>query len=151
MKNIATALAVGFVLLLNQPLVYATDTAQMAQNKQVVAAFYDKALNQGDAEGALAYVGSRYVQHNPFDEDGTDGFRKFIASRHAKFPHAHSYIVKIFADGDYVILHVYSMRLPDTRGDAIVDIFKLEEGKTVDHWDVVQPIPEHVPHSNTMF
>ena len=56
-----------------------------------------------------------------------------------------------FADGDYVILHVHAVREPGTLGRAIVDIFRLENGKIVEHWDVAQDIPEKMPHNNGMF
>jgi predicted SnoaL-like aldol condensation-catalyzing enzyme len=54
-------------------------------------------------------------------------------------------------DGDFVILHVHSVREPGERGSAIIDIFKLESGKIVEHWDVIQPIPEKPANPNTMF
>jgi SnoaL-like domain len=68
-----------------------------------------------------------------------------------KFPASRSEIKRVFADGDYVILHVHAVREPETRGNAIVDIFKLENGKIVEHWDVVQPIPEKAANANGMF
>jgi len=55
------------------------------------------------------------------------------------------------AEGDYAILHVHSVREPGTRGRAIVDIFKLENGKVVEHWDVVQDVPDKAANSNGMF
>ncbi len=57
----------------------------------------------------------------------------------------------MFAGGDYVILHVHAVREPGTRGNAIIDIFKLENGKIVEHWDVVQPIPEKAANENGIF
>lgn len=59
----------------------------------------------------------------------------------------------MFADGDYVIVHVHAVREPGTRGSAIVDIFKLENGKIVEHWDVdvVQPILEKAANTDGMF
>ena len=57
----------------------------------------------------------------------------------------------MFADGDYVILHVHNVPTPGSRGNAIIDIFKLENGKVVEHWDVRQEIPEQSANSNTMF
>jgi predicted SnoaL-like aldol condensation-catalyzing enzyme len=68
-----------------------------------------------------------------------------------KYPQSHSEIKKIFADGDYVIVHVHAVREPGTRGLAIFDLFKLENGKVVEHWDAVQPIPETAQNNNTMF
>ena len=126
-------------------------SAQEEANRTVVLAFYQKGLNQKDADAALAHVGDRYVQHNPNAADGPDGFRKFIGFLREKFPNSHSEIKRSFVDGDYVTLHVHAVREPGTRGNAIVDIFKLENGKIVEHWDVVQPIPENPANSNTMF
>ena len=57
----------------------------------------------------------------------------------------------VTAHGDNVILHVHSVREKDTRGRAIVDIFRLENGKIVEHWDVVQEIPEKAANTNGMF
>jgi predicted SnoaL-like aldol condensation-catalyzing enzyme len=57
----------------------------------------------------------------------------------------------VFADGDSVILHVHALREPGTRGHAIVDIFRLEDGKIAEHWDVVQPTPEKAANPNGMF
>ena len=126
-------------------------SAQEEANRNAVLAFYEKGLNQKDVDAALAYVGDRYVQHNPNAADGPDGFRKFIGFLREKFPNSHSEIKRSFVDGDYVILHVHAVREPGTRGNAIVDIFKLENGKIVEHWDVVQPIPENPANNNTMF
>ncbi|MDN6882295.1 ester cyclase [Variovorax sp. CAN2819] len=126
-------------------------SAQQEANRQTVLAFYEKGLNQKDADAALQYVGNRYVQHNPTAADGPEGFRKFIAFLREKFPKSHSDIKRSFVDGDYVILHVNAVREPGTRGSAIVDIFKLENGKIVEHWDVVQPVPDTAANKNGMF
>ncbi len=126
-------------------------TAQQEANRQTVLAFYEKGLNQKDADAALQYVGNRYVQHNPTAADGPEGFRKFVAFMREKFPNSRSIIKRSFVEGDYVILHVNAVREPGTRGSAIVDIFKLENGKIVEHWDVVQPVPETAANNNTMF
>ncbi|PWE79912.1 polyketide cyclase [Bradyrhizobium sp. SUTN9-2] len=126
-------------------------SAQEEANRQTVLAFYEKGLNQKDADAALAYVGNRYVQHNPTAPDGPEGFRKFISFLREKFPNSRSEIKRSFAEGDFVILHVHSVREPGTRGRAIVDIFKLENGKIVEHWDVIQEIPENPANGNTMF
>ena len=57
----------------------------------------------------------------------------------------------MLADGDLVALHAHSIREPGERGVAIVDIFRLENGKIVEHWDVIQPVPEKANNDNTMF
>ena len=125
--------------------------ADLEANKKTVLEFYEKGLNQKDFDAASKYFGPKYVQHNPGAPDGIEGFKGFIAFRKEKFPNAHSEIKRVFADGDYVILHVHNVATPGERGSAIVDIFRLENGKIVEHWDVVQPIPEKTANSNTMF
>jgi predicted SnoaL-like aldol condensation-catalyzing enzyme len=127
------------------------ESDQQAANKQTVVAFYEAAINQKDFATASQYIGSRYTQHNPNAADGPEGFKRFIEFLREKFPSAHSEIKKVFTDDDYVILHVHAVREAGTRGNAIVDIFKLENGKIVEHWDVVQPIPEQASNSNGMF
>nr|WP_246165171.1 nuclear transport factor 2 family protein [Pigmentiphaga aceris] len=126
-------------------------TAQEEANRQTVLAFYEKGINQKNADEALKYVGNRYVQHNPNAADGPEGFRKFVSFLKDKFPQSRSEIKASFVDGDTVILHVHAVREPGTRGTAIVDIFKLEGGKIVEHWDVAQAIPETMAHANGMF
>ena len=144
-------LAAAFSLLIASPAALAADARQMEENKKIVAAFYDAAVNQKDFEKASQYLGARYIQHNPLAADGREGFKSFIAFLKDKFPNNRSEIKRIFADGDYVIFHVHAVREPGTRGNAIVDIFKLENGKVVEHWDVIQPIPEKTANNNGMF
>ena len=129
----------------------AADTAQEEANKKVVVDFYEKAINQKDFEAASQHFGNRYVQHNPGAPDGPEGLKAFLGFLKEKFPQSRSEIKRVFADGDYVILHVHAVREPGARGSAIVDIFKLEGGKIVEHWDVVQPIPDKAANNNGMF
>jgi len=144
-------LAAAILLALASPSAFAASEAQQEANRKAVLAFYEKGLNQKDADGAIAYMGDRYVQHNPNAADGPEGFRKFIAFLREKLPNSRSEIKRSFVDGDYVILHVHAVREPGTRGNAIIDIFKLENGKIVEHWDAAQAIPENPANSNTMF
>ena len=130
---------------------HAADAPQQETNKKHVTEFYEQAINRKDFEAASKYLGSRYTQHNPVAADGPEGLKAFIQFLRDKFPGAHSEIKRVFADGDYVILHVHAVREPGTRGSAIVDIFKLENGKIVEHWDVRQDIPEKAANSNGMF
>jgi predicted SnoaL-like aldol condensation-catalyzing enzyme len=122
-------------------------------NKANTVAFYQKALFDGDVENAFRiYAGASYRQHNPIIEDGMEGVRKFVTWIMANHPDAHGEIKRVFADGDYVILHSHWHGLSvNPRGEAVVDIFRLEDGKVVEHWDVIQPIPETAANNNTMF
>jgi len=125
--------------------------ADLEANKKAVLEFYEAGLNKKDFEAAAKYFGPKYIQHNPGAPDGIEGFKTFVNFLKEKFPQSHSEIKKVFADGDHVILHVHAVREPGTRGRAIVDIFRLENGKIVEHWDVAQDIPEKIPHGNGMF
>ena len=143
-------------LILAAALTFAGPAAQAAgpqeeANKKVVLDFYEKAINQKNFEAAAVHFGPRYTQHNPNAGDGPEGLRAFLGFLREKFPASRSEVKRVFTDGDYVILHVHAVREPGTRGSAIVDIFKLEGGKIVEHWDVVQPIPEKALNANGMF
>ena len=130
---------------------FAADAAMQEANKKTVLEFYEQGLNRKDFDAAAKFIGPRYVQHNPTAPDGPEGFKAFVGFLRDKFPDSHSEIKRAFAEGDYVILHVHSVREKGSRGRAIVDIFKLEDGKIVEHWDVAQEIPEKPANSNTMF
>jgi predicted SnoaL-like aldol condensation-catalyzing enzyme len=119
-------------------------------NKDIAVAFY-KAVIEGRVEDAFRLYGgppATYRQHNPLIEDGLDGLKKVAAW----LTDARCEIKRVFADGDYVILHSHFHGLTDNpRGEAVVDILRLEDGKVVEHWDVIQPIPEISANGNTMF
>lgn len=96
-------------------------------------------------------MGPWYIQHNPLANDGIDGFKQYLDYLKSTYPQSHSEIKRVMAEGDYVILHVHSIKEPGTRGQAIVDIFRLENNKIVEHWDVIQNIPDQAANSNGMF
>lgn len=145
-RSLVVAAVIAF-----SPAAYAADQAQMEQNKKAVVEFYDLAINQKNFDAAAKFLGPRYIQHNPRAADGPEGLKAFLAFLREKMPDYHSDIKRVFADGDYVILHVHNIPTPGSRGNAIVDIFKLENGKVVEHWDVRQEIPEKAANDNTMF
>ena len=120
-------------------------------NKKIVIDFYDKALNQKDYDAAAKHFGPRYIQHNPGVPDGAEGLKRLVALLKERFPNSRSEIKRVIAEGDLVVLHVHSVREPGQRGRAIVDIFRLENGKIVEHWDVIQDVPETAANTNTMF
>jgi len=125
--------------------------ADLEANKKIVVDFYEKGLNQKDYDAAAKYFGPRYIQHNPGAANGPEGFKRLVTFLKEKFPNSHSEIKQVIAEGDLVVLHVHSKREATDRGRAIVDIFKVENGKIVEHWDVIQDIPEKSANDNTMF
>jgi len=122
------------------------------KNKEVVVAFYKEAHFDGDVDGAIArYVGDTYVQHTPAAEDGVDGLRRYINAFLATFPDAKGDIRHVLADGDLVAVHAHWTGLLGKNGDVGVDLFRVKDGKLVEHWDVIQAIPDASKNSNTMF
>jgi len=122
-------------------------------NKKLVLEFYDLAINKKDYDAAAKYLGDKYVQHNPTAADGPEGLKGFIDFLKSQFPQQHNEVKHVYTDGDFVILHVHSVRTPGTLGRAIVDICRLENGKVVEHWDVIQDVadPAGARNSNGMF
>ena len=120
-------------------------------SRDIVVNFYEAALNEKNPDKAREFLGNTYIQHNPNVPDGIEGFLRFIAFRREKYPNARNEIKRVIAEGDLVVLHVHSKREPTDRGRAIVDIFKVENGKIVEHWDVIQDVPEKSANDNTMF
>ena len=114
----------------------------MERNKKAALEFYDFAINKKDYEAASKYIGSGYKQHNPLVGDGKEGFKAFLAMLKKDFPQARSEVKRVFADGNYVIIHVHSIRVPDTPTRAIFDCFRFDEnGKIAEHWNAIQDIP----------
>lgn len=128
-----------------------TGEGALKANKRIVLSFYEAGLNRKHYAEAARFLGERYVQHNPTSDDGREGFAKFVSFLRANYPDSHSSVRQAFADGDFVILHVLERLHPSDRGNAIVDIFRLESGKIVEHWDVKQAIPDHAAYRNSMF
>jgi predicted SnoaL-like aldol condensation-catalyzing enzyme len=147
----AMALAACMVLSFGSGAAAAADSKKIEQNKQLVTAFYDAAINQKNYEAAVGYLGAQYKQHNPTAADGKEGLKGFIDFLKARFPKQRGEIKQVIAEGDLVVLHVHSTRGDGTPGRAIVDIFRVENGKVVEHWDVIQDIPEKAANTNGMF
>ena len=126
--------------------------ADPQQNKQTVLAFYSEAFNDKRPEEAVAkYIGSRYIQHNPQAPDGPEAFIQFVRAFAAQFPELRLDVKRAIAEGDLVMTHSLLKTSPSDRGTAAADIFRLEDGKIVEHWDVLQPVPETSANDHPMF
>jgi predicted SnoaL-like aldol condensation-catalyzing enzyme len=122
-------------------------------NKAVVADFIATVFNgthQVD-EGAARCLGPTYRQHNPEVADGKEAFIANFKTFFAAHPHSTFDVKRMFCEGDFVTVHAHWKLHPEDRGFAVMDIFRLENQRIVEHWDAVQPIPEKLAHSNTMF
>ena len=128
-----------------------TGTTQ-EENKQIVSAFYELAFNQHKpAEAARKYIAPPYTQHNPTVADGLKGFNQFARAFLKKHPKLKVAIFKTLADGDIVVLHVHLKMNESDRGIAVAEFFRLKDKKIVEHWDVMQPVPEKTASGNAMF
>ena len=147
MKKILLAAA----LAASAPLTFAADT--LARNKENVAAFYELAFNQHKLDEAVAkYVAEPYIQHNPGVADGGKAFIDAFAPFLKEHPQSRADIKRVIAEDDFVVVHVHSQLTPEERGEAVIDIFRLDEnGKIVEHWDVAQPVPEKTVSGHAMF
>ncbi|MBN1321289.1 MAG: ester cyclase [Thermoleophilia bacterium] len=109
--------------------------------RDVVLAFYEAALNEKDIEKTRQFLGDTYIQHNPWVADGPEGLLRFVAFRRDNYPESRNEVKMVISEGDLVVLHVHSVVIPETPGRHIVDIFRVEGDKVVEHWDVIQDIP----------
>lgn len=122
------------------------------RNKRTVVEFYELAFNaKKPAEAIAKYAGPRYIQHNPQVGDGPEAFVQFVTGFTKAHPRLHLEIKKVIGEDDFVVLHVHAKTSPEDRGMAVIDIFRLESGRVVEHWDVLQPIPEGSANDNGMF
>jgi len=125
---------------------------QLEANKRIVREWHKLAIDQRKPEEAVAkYLGPHYRQHNPGAADGPEPFIELVKRFAQNFPDFRMEPKRIIAEGDLVVLHSHLILKPGDRGTAVVDIFRLENGKIVEHWDVVQEVPETSANSNTMF
>lgn len=125
---------------------------QTELNKKIVTQFYEGVFIRHQVKlYSDRYIGNQYIQHNPHVPDGKAPFVDYFTQYFKENPQAKNTIKRIIADGDLVALHVHSTQNEQDLGQAIVDIFRLENGKIVEHWDVIQPVNKESANSNTMF
>ncbi|MDW6002256.1 nuclear transport factor 2 family protein [Vibrio mangrovi] len=128
-------------------------TNSLESNKKLVVDFYTQVLLHGRADVIDQYIGDEYIQHNPTVASGKEAFRQLIESFPPRDKNAppSGKIVRVVAEGDLVVLHVNNYYWPGSNGGAIVDIFRVKNNKIVEHWDVIQAIPDSSKNDNTMF
>ena len=121
-------------------------------NKANVMAFYDMMFNRCRPREAIeTYAGAEYIQHNPHVETGKRGFIRYFEEMAADYPGKRVEFKRAIAEGSYVVLHCHQI-WPEGLEYAGIDIFRLDEaGKIIEHWDVLQTMPEASAHENGMF
>jgi predicted SnoaL-like aldol condensation-catalyzing enzyme len=120
--------------------------------KEVVTRFMTRFyIDKKVREAFETWVDPGYVQHNPMAATGRDAAISFLEPFFAQHPDIHYSIARVIADGNLVAVHSHGKFAPDDRGVAVVDILRVEGCKVMEHWDVVQPVPEKSANSNGMF
>lgn len=127
------------------------DFAREEANRKLVIEFYDTVFNKHEVGKGAAVIVDSYKQHNPMVPDGKKPFVDYFTGHFKENPQSKARIVRSAADGDLVYLHIHSTEKDGDRGRAIVDIFRVTDGKITEHWDVIQPVPETAANNNTMF
>ncbi|MFB4361791.1 ester cyclase [Pantoea sp. BS_8] len=120
-------------------------------NRALVINFYNQFFNQHKVTEAARVVADDYRQHNPGVPNGKAPLVNFFSDFLSKNPQSKARIVRSATDGDLVWLHVHSTNGEHDRGQAVTDIFRVKNGKIVEHWDVIQAVPATSANTNTMF
>jgi predicted SnoaL-like aldol condensation-catalyzing enzyme len=126
--------------------------SQLSFNKKMAKDCLDLIFNQHKpAQAAAKYIAPLYIQHNPNAPDGPQGLIAYATSYIQMHPQLSMDFKRIIAEGDLVVVHSHLKLNPQDRGTAVVDVFRVENDRLVEHWDVIQPIPAQVANKNGMF
>ena len=122
------------------------------RNREIVTRFVNLFYTQGHVrEAFMTYVAPAYIQHNPVAQDGRDAAIAALEPYFASQPGAIREVQRIIVDGDLAAVHVRVRQNAQDRGFAVVDILRLDNGMIVEHWDVIQPVPERSANPHPMF
>ena len=119
--------------------------------KQVASALFHEAAVDRDVTAFDRYAADPYHQHNPQSPNGTAAAKEQFTSAFAAYPDLGISVKRVIAEGDYAAIHHHFKPAAEDLGSAVIDIFRVQDGKVVEHWDVIQPVPATSANDNTMF
>jgi predicted SnoaL-like aldol condensation-catalyzing enzyme len=123
---------------------------QADANKALVNYFNDQLFNDGNFSVIDRYVAPTYLQHNPTLPSGPAALRQLVTTLRAQFPHLKTTTVRMVAEGDLVVLENRVVPVPGGPANANFDIYRVQGGKLVEHWDVLQSEPSTTASGNDM-
>jgi len=112
-------------------------------NKATVGRLYE-AFRAGDIAALAGLLASDFINHNPQTTNGLEASKALFAQVGSIDADLH----RMVAEGDLVAVHAHYKTPAETVG---MDFFKLRDGKIVEHWDVIQDLPEHTASGQDMF
>lgn len=120
-------------------------------NRSLVLEMYREVLIAMDPAAVDQYMAPDYIQHSPLAVPGVAGLKAFLAEVKVASPEAKWKILRTLADGDLVAVHVHTTRFDGDPGLAVIDIFRCQDGKVAEHWEVIQEVPADSLNPISMF
>jgi predicted SnoaL-like aldol condensation-catalyzing enzyme len=127
-----------------------TNTNELTANKAMVADYHAKVWNAKNLAALKDFVSEDYIQHNPHVGNGRAALEAFLGPSFEAMPAGKFTIARLVADGDIVVAHTLFQANADDRGTAVVDIYRIAEGRLAEHWDVKEAVPETSENGNPM-
>ncbi len=115
-------------------------TPQEEANLALVVAMFENVLVPLDSARVDEYIAADYIQHHQNVEPGREALKSFLDWASSQPGEAEQILHRAFVDGDHVTLHYHVIRHAGDAGFAVMDIFRVENGKIAEHWDVMQDI-----------
>lgn len=130
-----------------------SSSASEEQNKTLVLRLYSEAFNQDKTDVVKEVVGADYVQHDKSVPGGADGQVEQFKDLKAKIPGAVATVKHTAADRDLVAVHWHASATPanEATGEAKIDLFRVGNGKLVEHWSITQTVPATTASGNSLF
>lgn len=137
---IALISCMWFLIRMDKEMNSMIKQSRIEETKKIVTEFYYAYGIEKNVEKCRVFFGDKYIQHNPHVQEGPEHFLKFVAYRGKNFPNGRNNVMLTIADEDKVMVHVHSVLTPGEPGRNLVDTFRVEKDKVVEHWDVIQDV-----------
>jgi predicted SnoaL-like aldol condensation-catalyzing enzyme len=151
MKKVTTVVALLLALSSQVTFAQKSKEIQDEKNKKIVVTFYQRLFGDKDITAIDEYLAENYIQHNPGVADGRQALKDIAVKWLANQPKSKVDFQKIVADGDLVVLHIKTKSFTSVRDASLIDIFRVKDGKIVEHWDIMQEVPEKSANTHPMF